>query len=77
MTKKTTEIYEINGECYPIIGYLKDDNEEINVPVLSIRFMSDYKWHLRSLKSRLETPELYEEFEDVQAKIKKNKTNYR
>lgn len=68
--------YKINGKEFEIAGYeeLTDSKGNIkSVPKLNIPFMSDYKWQLEALKSRLEHPELYEAIEDVQATIKRLK----
>lgn len=71
---KTTETYEIAGKSFPITGYAKD-NEDNKVPIVDIPMMSDFKWQLGCLKSRLENPESYAEHlgEDVPAAIEELK----
>ena len=36
------------------------------IPVVDIPMMDDYRWKLRCLESRLEHPEWYAPFEDVE-----------
>ena len=64
------EQMNIGGHNYSIIGTV--EHEVLGaVPVVDIRLMSDYKWHVSCLKSRLENPEAYREMfgEDVEAVI--------
>lgn len=66
--------YEIAGKEYPIIGYAalrNGDGEVIQdaIPVLDIPQVSDYKWQLDCLNDRLEHPEKYAAFEDVEERI--------
>ena len=64
------EQMNIGGRDYPITGTV--EHEVLGaVPVVDIRLMSDYKWHVSCLKSRLEDPELYRRVlgEDVEAVI--------
>lgn len=42
-----------------------------SIPVLNIKQMSDYDWQLNCLKDRLEHPEKYADFEDVDETVKK------
>ena len=64
------EQMNIGGRKYPITGTV--EHEVLGaVPVVDIRLMSDYEWHVSCLKSRLEDPELYRRVlgEDVEADI--------
>lgn len=66
--------YEIAGKEYPIIGYttLKNGNGEViqdAIPVLDIPQVSDYQWQLDCLNDRLEHPEKYAAFENVEERI--------
>lgn len=64
------EQMNIGGRKYPITGTV--EHEVLGaVPVVDIRLMSDYEWHVSCLKSRLEDPELYRRVlgEDVEAVI--------
>ena len=64
------EQMNIGGREYPITGTV--EHEVLGaVPVVDIRLMSDYEWHVSCLKSRLEDPELYRRVlgEDVEAVI--------
>lgn len=74
MTKTMT----VSNKTFPIIGYAKPTSKGYKisqkptlggVPALSIPMMSDYKWQQLCLESRLKNPELYSEFEDVNASI--------
>lgn len=54
---------------YPIIGYV-ETKQMGTLPLVDIPMMSDYKWHLLSLNSRLKNPEMYRAAgEDVEATI--------
>lgn len=61
---------KISGREYPVAGYVKDDIFG-TVPAVDVPVMSDYKWHLSCLNSRLENPEMYRTVlgEDVEATI--------
>lgn len=61
---------KIGTKDYPITGYVKSKKHGV-VPMVDIPMMSDYKWQLQSLQSRLENPELYRRVlgEDVEAVI--------
>lgn len=43
--------------------------QTVSIPVLDIPQMSDYKWQLNCLKSRLEHPEIYADSENVEKVI--------
>ena len=62
---------EFCGRSYPIIGYVDDPRTEEPVPLVDIHLMSDYKWQLQALQSRLDDPEMYRTGlgEDVEAVI--------
>lgn len=66
--------YEITGKEYPIIGYaaLRSESGEViqdAIPVLDIPQVSDYQWQLNCLNDRLEHPEKYAAFENVEERI--------
>ena len=78
MNKETiNKTYEINGKHYPIMGYCIGEDEKGNstgfVPLLDIPMMSDYKWHVSCLESRLEHPEWYQDRENVEETIEELK----
>ena len=56
---QTAETCTIAGTTYTVEEYAQ------GVPVIELKMMSDYKWQLRCLQSRLQHPELYDG-EDVQ-----------
>ncbi len=68
------ETYEIAGKSFPVIGYAKQPGYG-RVPIVNIPMMSDYKWQLMALESRLKDPEGYTERhgEDVPAVIERLK----
>lgn len=61
---------KIGSREYPVAGYVTT-KQTGTVPLVDIPMMSDYKWQLRSLRSRMENPERYQEAfdEDVEAVI--------
>ena len=69
--------YNVGGKDYKVEGYIKandtETGEQFFVPLVDIPVMSDYKWQLICLKSRLEHPESYEATEDVPAVIERLK----
>ena len=46
-----------------------EDAGGLNVPLVDLPMMSDYAWQLGALKSRLEHPEVYAKFEDVEETV--------
>lgn len=68
------ETYEIAGKSYPVIGYAKQPGYG-RIPIVDIPMMSDYKWQLGCLESRLKHPEVYAEHvgEDIPAVIERLK----
>lgn len=60
--------YTLAGKEYPVTGYVRSP-EFGTVPVVGIRMMSDYTWMQGCLESRLENPEVYARFENVDEKI--------
>ncbi len=70
-------VYEIQGKEYPVIGQCKviNDKKEIvgSIPIVDVPMMSDYKWQLGCLVSRLKHPEYYpeENIEETICKIKR------
>ena len=69
------ETMNIGGHDFPITGTV--EHEELGeIPVVDIHLMSDYKWHVSCLKSRMEHPELDRRLlgEDVEAMIAKLRT---
>lgn len=60
---------KIGQREYPVVGHV-ESKQMGTVPLVDIPMMSDYKWHLSCLSSRLEIPELYRALgEDVEAVI--------
>lgn len=61
---------KIGSREYPVEGYIETKQTGF-VPLVNIPVMSDYKWQLSSLRSRMENPEMYREGtgEDVEAVI--------
>ena len=64
------ETMNICGIDYPVIGVIEDERFG-KLPLVDIPMMSDYKWHLNCLESRLQNPEIYRQVlgEDVDAVI--------
>lgn len=74
MPTKLIEVYEINGKAYPVIDYVTDIVNGMkykHIPRVDMPIMSDYRWQMDALKSRLEHPEHYESFEDVPRAIER------
>lgn len=66
----TTEI--VPGVFLPVKEYALLEGDNYPIPVIEIETVSDYKWQLDCLNSRLENPEKYREGgEDVEAVIAK------
>lgn len=67
--------YELAGKEYEITGYKSVVDEDGNffgkVPIVDIPQMSDYQWQLDCLNDRLQNPEKYEKFENVEETIAK------
>ena len=55
--------YPIGGKEYPVIGLSRFKGQA--VPVVDVPVMSDFRWQLNALKSRLQRPALYEKQEHV------------
>lgn len=55
--------YPIGGKEYPVIGFSRFKGQA--VPVVDVPVMSDFRWQLNALKSRLQRPDLYEKQEYV------------
>lgn len=53
-----------NGFSLPVSAHAVNSEHNINIPVIDT--MTDYKWQLRGLQSRLKHPESYAKFEDVE-----------
>lgn len=64
---------KIGGRCFPITSYAVRESTGEVVPLVDIPMMSDYQWHLRGLRDRLEHPERYraigEDVEEVVAQL--------
>lgn len=61
---------EIGGRTFPIVGYARYKETGETIPLVDIPLMSDYKWQLSSLQSRLDHPEWYAAIgEDVDTTI--------
>lgn len=68
------ETYTIYGKEYPVVGHANVvDKGKVTgtVPIVDIPQMSDYKWQLDCLNDRLEHPEKYEPFENIEEHIAK------
>lgn len=70
---KKKETYSVGGREYPVVGHAKviDQNREVagTIPIVDIPQVSDYQWQLNSLNDRLQHPEKYALFEDVEEHI--------
>ena len=64
------EVFSLGGKSYPVTGYLSVDGMP-TVPLVDIPMMTDYQWQLSCLKSRLEHPEVYAQFENVEETVAK------
>ena len=62
------EVYRLAGQDYPVTARVKMQGG-LNVPLVDLPMMSDYAWQLGALKSRLEHPEVYAQFEDVEETV--------
>lgn len=65
--------YTVSGQEFPVIGFVNNGGHP--VPLVDIPSMSDYKYQLMCLQSRLEDPEMYRNVlgEDVEAEIERLK----
>ena len=72
-SKEADVTMTIAGKTYPVDGYVKAPNLDGVVPIVGMKMMSDYRWQLNSLMSRINNPEVYRENlgEDVDAVIAK------
>ena len=61
--------YPIGGKEYPVIGLSRFKGQA--VPVVDVPVMSDFRWQLNALKSRLQRPDLYEKQEYVPHTVNK------
>lgn len=74
------ETYNISRQEYPIIKYVPTNDSSGNliseeeIPLVDIPQMSGYKWQFGRLVDRLEHPEKYAAFEDVEERILHLKT---
>lgn len=61
---------EICGQEYPVTDWVRTDRGE-TIPLVDVPMMSDYKWHLSCLESRMKHPDFYRTVlgEDVDAVI--------
>lgn len=70
---KKQETYSIGGREFPVVGHAKviDQNREVvgTIPTVDIPQVSDYEWQLDCLNDRLQHPEKYAPFEDVEEHI--------
>lgn len=64
------EVFSLNGKSYPVTGYLAVPGMP-TVPLVDIPMMTDYQWQLSCLKSRLQHPEVYAQFENVEETVAK------
>ncbi len=63
--------YTLNGKEFPVKWLFRLGNMEF--PLVDIPMMSDYKWQFNCLLDRLEHPEKYREFENVEETIERLK----
>lgn len=72
----------MQGKCligqkeYPIVCYAEtfdESGKSLLVPIADAAVTDCYKWNLGCLKSRLESPEIYAQFENVELKIEQLK----
>lgn len=67
------ETHSVGGREFPVVGHAKviDQNREVvgTIPIVDIPQVSDYKWQLDCLNDRLQHPEKYAPFEDVEEHI--------
>ena len=70
---KKKETYSVGGREFPVVGHAKvmNRNREVvgTIPIVDIPQVSDYQWQLDCLNDRLQHPEKYEPFEDVEEHI--------
>lgn len=64
------EVFSLGGKSYPVTGYLSVAGMP-TVPLVDLPMMTDYQWQLSCLKSRLEHPEVYAQFENVEETVAK------
>lgn len=62
------EVYRLTGKEYPVSAHVKFQGGG-SVPLVDLPMMSDYTWQLGALKSRLEHPEVYAKFENVEETV--------
>ena len=62
------EVYRLAGKEYPVSAHVKFQGGG-SVPLVDLPMMSDYTWQLGALKSRLEHPEVYAKFENVEETV--------
>ena len=65
---KKQETYSVGGREFPVVGHAKVMNRNREV-VVDIPQVSDYQWQLDCLDDRLQHPETYAPFEDVEEHI--------
>lgn len=74
------KMMKVGSREYPIVGYVTT-NRRGTLPVVDTPMMSDYKWYLSCLNSRLENPDMYrtagEDVEAVIAELRKTLARYR
>lgn len=70
---------KVGSREHPVVGYVTAKRIG-TLPLVDIPMMSDYKWHLSCLNSRLEYPEMYraagEDVEAVIAELRKTLAGY-
>ena len=64
------EVFSLGEKSYPVTGYLSVAGMP-TVPLVDIPMMTDYQWQLSCLKSRLQHPEVYAQFENVEETVAK------
>ena len=64
------EVFSLGGKSYPVTGYLSVAGMP-TVPLVDLPMMTDYKWQLSCLESRLQHPEVYAQLENVEETVAK------
>lgn len=59
------EVYRLAGKDYPVTARVKMQGG-LNLPLVDLPMMSDYRWQQGCLESRLRHPEVYAKFENVE-----------
>lgn len=67
------KFYEIDGKGFPLIGQAsvidENHNQTATIPIVDCLNVSDYQWQLDCLNDRINHPERYSRFENVEEVI--------